>query len=128
MGRHYEPRSWEWIDQKHLVCRERSLGENRDRLISREVVIDVERGVIADQIYAERLYSEARLRALLSGAGFVNVHVHRPQAPDSHRNQDLGMVSHRLFATCEAPPRARLMPRRGREHDQAGRGEVHPAR
>src|SRR5208282_5923805 len=109
---HFDPRSWEWIDQNHFVCRERDLAEDGDRLISREVVVHAERGVIADQFYAERLYSKERLEVLLTGAGFTNVRFHPLVAPDSCRNQDLGMVAHRLFLTCEAPRRARRLPRR----------------
>ncbi|MGH7116443.1 MAG: class I SAM-dependent methyltransferase, partial [Stellaceae bacterium] len=100
MRRHFDPRSWEWVDQNHFVCRERDLAGDGDRLISREVVVHAERGVIADQFYAERLYSKERLEALLVGAGFANVRFHPLLAPDSHRNQYLGMVSHRLFLTC----------------------------
>jgi len=109
MCRHFEPRSWEWIDQNHFVCRERSLAKDHDRLISREVVVHVERGVITDQFYAERLYSKERLEALLSGLGFRNLRVCPLLAPDSCRNQDLGMVAHRLFVICEMPRRARLL-------------------
>jgi len=112
MRRHFEPRSWEWVDQNHLVCRERDLAGDGDRLISREVVVHAERGVIADQFYAERLYSKERLEALVGGAGFTNVRFHSLLAPDSSRNQDLGMVAHRLFVTCEAPRRAHRSPRR----------------
>src|ERR1700740_113307 len=112
MRRHFDPRSWEWIDQNHFVCRERDLAEDGDRLISREVVVHAERGVIADQFYAERLYSKQRLEALLTGAGFTNVRFHRLFAPDSQRNQDLGMVAHRLVLNFEAPRRARRLPRR----------------
>ena len=75
MCRHFEPRSWEWIDQNHFVCRERTLAKDHDRLISREVVVHAERGVITDQFYAERLYSKERLEALLSRVGFSNLHV-----------------------------------------------------
>ena len=112
MRHHFEPRSWEWVDQNHFVCRERDLAGDGDRLISREVVVHAERGVIADQFYAERLYSKERLEALLTGAGLTNVRFHSLLAPESHRNQDLGMVAHRLFVTCEAPRRARRLPRR----------------
>ncbi len=112
MRRHFDPRSWEWVDQNHFVCRERDLAGDGDRLISREVVVHAERGVIADQFYAERLYSKERLETLLTGAGFTNVCFHQLLAPDSPRNQDLGMVAHRLFLTCQAPHRARLPPRR----------------
>jgi D-alanine-D-alanine ligase len=112
MRRHFDPRSWEWVDQNHFVCRERDLAEDGDRLISREVVVHAERGVIADQFYAERLYSKERLDALLTRAGFTNVRFHALLAPESARNQDLGMVAHRLFLTCEAPRRAHREPRR----------------
>ena len=112
MRHHFEARSWEWVDQNHFVCRERDLAGDGDRLISREVVVHAERGVIADQFYAERLYSKERLETLLKSAGFTNVRFHSLLAPDSHRNQDLGMVAHRLFVTSDAPRRARRMPRR----------------
>ena len=51
----YSPRSWEWIDNKHFVCRERSLASDNQRLISREVISNINKGVIVDQFYAERL-------------------------------------------------------------------------
>lgn len=113
MRRHFEPRSWEWVDQNHFVCRERDLAGDRDRLISREVVVHAERGVIADQFYAERLYSQERLEALLNGAGFGNIRFHPLLAPESARNQDLGMVAHRLFVTGEAPRAIGRVRRRG---------------
>src|SRR5947207_1189427 len=112
MRRHFEPRSWEWVDQNHFVCRERGLAEDGDRLISREVVVHAERGVIADQFYAERLYSKQRMEALMQRAGFGNLRFHSVAAPDSARNQDLGMVEHRLFLTAEAPRRIQGLARR----------------
>ena len=113
MRSHFEPRSWEWVDQNHFVCRERGLAEDGDRLISREVVVHAERGVIADQFYAERLYSKERMEVLMQRAGFGNLRFHSVTAPDSSRNQDLGMVEHRLFLTAEAPRRIHGLARRG---------------
>jgi D-alanine-D-alanine ligase len=112
MRSHFEPRSWEWVDQNHFVCRERGLAEDGDRLISREVVVHAERGVIADQFYAERLYSKERMEALMQRAGFGNLRFHAVTAPDSPRNQDLGMVEQRLFLTAEAPRRIQGLARR----------------
>ena len=112
MRSHFEPRSWEWVDQNHFVCRERGLAEDGDRLISREVVVHAERGVIADQFYAERLYSKERMEALMQRAGFGNLRFHSVATPDSPRNQDLGMVEHRLFLTAEAPRRIQGLARR----------------
>jgi D-alanine-D-alanine ligase len=103
MRGHFEARSWEWIDQNHFVCRERGLAGDGLRLISREVVVHAERGVIADQFYAERLYSRERIERLLQRVGFTNLRFHALVAPDSARNQDLGMMAQRMFLTCEAP-------------------------
>ncbi|MFC1499199.1 methyltransferase domain-containing protein [Verrucomicrobiota bacterium] len=96
----FKPRSWEWIGKKHFVCRERSLSVDGQRLISREIVTDVEKGVTADQFYAERLYSESNLDNLLTHAGFCDVTVHGEIHADSQRNQDLGMMEKRLIVTA----------------------------
>lgn len=73
---HYQPRTWEWIDQKHFVCRERSLLLDRQRLISREVIAHTERGVLVDQFYSKRLFDRESLTELLEKAGFQKVTVH----------------------------------------------------
>ncbi|HEV2547880.1 MAG TPA: methyltransferase domain-containing protein [Stellaceae bacterium] len=103
MRSHFEARSWEWIDQNHLVCRERALAGDGERLISREVVVHAERGVIADQFYAERLYSRERIERLLQSVGFTNLRFHAFVGAESPRNQDLGMMAQRMFLTSEAP-------------------------
>lgn len=97
---HFQPRSWEWIDKKFFVCRERSLSIDKQRLISREVITNVEKGVIADQFYAERLYSRESLYELLTMAGFSEVAFHGEMSPDSQRNQDLGMMERRIILTA----------------------------
>jgi len=99
---HFLPRSWEWIDKKHFVCRERSLSLDKQRLISREVVTHIEKGIIADQFYAERLYSQENLSELLTAAGFSEITFHGTMSPDSKRNQDLGMMERCLTVTAVA--------------------------
>ena len=96
----FQPRSWEWIDKKHFVCRERSISGDGDRLITREVITHVEKGVIVDQFYAERLYSGDSLGELMKLAGFSNFAVHGGISTNSQRNQDLGMMEQRLVATA----------------------------
>lgn len=96
----FQPRSWEWIDRKLFVCRERSLSLDEQRLISREVITNVEKGVIADQFYAERLYSKESLPHILKSAGFNDTIFHCEFSPDSERNQDLGMMERRLIVTA----------------------------
>ncbi len=103
MRDHFEPRSWEWIDADHFVCRERGLSSDRDRLISREVVVHADRGVIVDQFYAERLYDAERLGALLERAGFDEIEVQPAMETASSRGEDLGLMSQRLFVTARAP-------------------------
>lgn len=92
----YQPRSWEWISKRYFVNRERSLSADKHRLISREVITDVNKGVIADQFYAERLYTRGELTKLMEEAGFSDMTIHTEITPKSQRNQDLGMMEKRL--------------------------------
>lgn len=100
MAKNFQPRSWEWIDKKYFVCRERSLSDDKDRLISREVITHVEKGVIADQFYAERLYTKASLTSLFESCGFSDIRFHGEITPDSKRGMDLGMMEVRLIASA----------------------------
>lgn len=97
---HFIPRSWEWIDKKHFVCRERSLAGQR--LISREVITHTEKGVLIDQFYAERLYTREQLKELIAGIGFKNLEFHGNINAKSLRNQDLGMMEKRFILTTTA--------------------------
>lgn len=110
MRDHFERRSWEWIDENHFVCRERSLSADRQRLVTREVVVHADRGVIADQFYAERLYSRDHLMNLLDKVGFENVRSHGSVEAASDRGQDLGMMAHRIFFTADSPKRTTSAP------------------
>jgi D-alanine-D-alanine ligase len=100
LKRRFQPRSWEWIDKNHFVCRERSLSLDKQRLISREVITHVSKGVIADQFYAERLYNRKSLEELLRMVGFSDFSVHGEILGDSQRNQDLGMMERRVVITA----------------------------
>ena len=97
----YQSRSWEWINKHMFVCRERSLSIDGERLVSREVINHVLKGVIADQFYAERLYSKASLTKLFEQAEFSDVLFPRSFSPDSQRNQDLGMMEQRIIVTAK---------------------------
>ncbi|HLE57274.1 MAG TPA: class I SAM-dependent methyltransferase, partial [Rhodothermia bacterium] len=112
MREHFERRSWEWIDEQQFVCRERSLSSDGSRLVSREVVVNSEIGVIADQFYAERLYTRERITELLESLGFDEIQDHGVMLADSDRNQDLGMMARRWFFTAQAPRKAKAAPRR----------------
>jgi D-alanine-D-alanine ligase len=99
LRKRFQPRSWEWIDKQYFVCRERSLSIDKQRLISREVVAHVEKGVVADQFYAERLYTPKSIEEILKRAGFNDIAIHGNIAGQSSRNQDLGMMEKRILVT-----------------------------
>jgi D-alanine-D-alanine ligase len=103
MAEHFDRRSWEWIDEHHFVCRERSISQDGERLISREVIVHDELGVIADQFYAERLYTREAIARLLEKTGFRNVRHHGHAEALSDRDQDLGMMARRILLTADAP-------------------------
>ncbi len=103
MRQNFERRSWEWIDENQFVCRERSLSGDQARMISREVVVHADKGVIADQFYAERLYSRELITKLLETAGFTDIRFHGALEALSTRNADLGMMAHRNFISAVAP-------------------------
>ncbi|MFX0033525.1 MAG: methyltransferase domain-containing protein [Promethearchaeota archaeon] len=98
----FQPRSWEWIDKNYFVCRERSLSLDKQRLISREVISHVNKGVLVDQFYAERLYSKENISNILEKAGFSDITFHGTITPDSQRQQDLGMMERRIIVTATA--------------------------
>ncbi len=107
MKDNFEKRSWEWIDEHLLVCRERHLASDQTRLISRELVTHAEKGVIADQFYAERLYTFEELKSQLTAAGFENIKKHENVKGESTRNQDLGMMANRILVTAVAPKKVK---------------------
>jgi D-alanine-D-alanine ligase len=107
MAEHFDKRSWEWIDEHHLVCRERSISADGERLISREVIVHDEMGVLADQFYAERLYTKESITKLLEKCGFRNVRHHGIAEAQSDRDQDLGMMARRILLTAGAPQATR---------------------
>ncbi|KXS18563.1 hypothetical protein M427DRAFT_42284 [Gonapodya prolifera JEL478] len=67
----FAERSWEWVDDATFVCRERQLSADGKRLISREVITAVGKGVVRDQFYQERLYSRDEIEDLVRKTGFV---------------------------------------------------------
>jgi len=101
MRQNFQPRSWEWIDNQYFVCRERELSSDQERLISREVITHVKNGVIADQFYAERLYSQESLSDPLNRAGYTRIELHSDHFTSSSRDQDLGMMAKRMLTSAQ---------------------------
>jgi len=113
LKKHFNARSWEWIDKNHFVCRERSLAKDGERLISREVISNINKGVVVDQFYAERLYTKEKLQNILGKSGFTKVTFHDNYKTSSKRNQDLGLMERRIITTSEvvkewSPPKQKV--------------------
>ena len=96
----FQPRSWEWLDKNFFVCRERTLSLDDQRLISREVITHVNKGVLVDQFYAERLYSNEKISEILKKVGFSDITFHGTITPESQRDQDLGMMEQRIIVSA----------------------------
>lgn len=101
MRKNFQPRSWEWIDKKTIVCRERSLSSDAKRIISREVIIHAEKGILVDRFYAERLYSESEIKSLFEEIGFTDIEIEKINGL-SNRGQDLGMMEKRFLIVAKA--------------------------
>jgi D-alanine-D-alanine ligase len=99
---HFERRSWEWVDGRALVCRERSLSGDGGRLVTREIILNADNGVLADRFFAERLYSRAGIENLLEGLGFEAVRFLDPPDVQSDRETDLGMMARRQLVIARA--------------------------
>ncbi|MHC1756517.1 MAG: methyltransferase domain-containing protein [Methanosarcina sp.] len=100
MKKNFQPRSWEWLDRKYFVCRERALSSDGERLICREVISRIDRGIIADQFYAERLYNRESLFELLTVSGFSSPTFHTTFSPVSTGTQDAGMMEQRILLSA----------------------------
>jgi D-alanine-D-alanine ligase len=101
LRQHYQPRSWEWIDKKYFVCRERSLANDNERLISREIISHVEKGIVVDQFYGERLYTSEMITDMLDRSGYKKIQFHDVIGSNSLRNQDLGMMERRIIMSAK---------------------------
>ena len=78
---HFERNEWRFVDKDHLICRERSLSGEGDRLICRDVLVHTEKGIVADRFYSLTLFTPDRVHALLERAGFINL---RERLGDEH--------------------------------------------
>ncbi|MBD3188662.1 methyltransferase domain-containing protein, partial [Candidatus Bathyarchaeota archaeon] len=95
---HYQEHTWEWVDKKLFVVRERKLTADGS-MVSREIINHVKKGVLKDRYYSERLYDRKQLAQLLCNAGFFQVQFHGACHGCSTRNQDLGMMERRYLVS-----------------------------
>ncbi len=93
----YQDRSWEWIKNGYMVCRQRELSKDKLYIDTREMIVDPRKGVIVDQIYREYLYSFDKIKNILEHLGFLNIHVINELLNNS--NGDSGLMKARLMIT-----------------------------
>ncbi|KAI8915086.1 hypothetical protein BC831DRAFT_487837 [Entophlyctis helioformis] len=113
MRENYAERSWEWVDDSTFVCRERQLSKDGLRLISREIITVANKGVVRDQFYQERLYSQAELATLIRESNLcLDAENAQEKASDriitigydlSKRKEDLGMMEQRTMVMATKP-------------------------
>ncbi|KAJ3098974.1 hypothetical protein HDU97_003539, partial [Phlyctochytrium planicorne] len=111
MRENFSTRSWEWIDDKTFVCRERQLSKDGLRLSSREVINSTTKGVVRDQFYQERLYTREEVERMLfesnfeiySGASDESLNGITIAKDLSKRQEDLGMMEHRMLVKAGKP-------------------------
>lgn len=139
-------RGWEWVDgrdtaallandssvvspangaqdRKLLACRERELSAGKDRLATRELVIDIEQGVVEDSFYSIKNYGVVEMTGLLercglaisagnpnnnsssggSGISTSQAQHQRIPRPASRRNEELGMMEYRNMIVSQRP-------------------------
>ncbi len=96
LRRNFERYSVERLHDGLMVVRERELDGHGNRLVSRELVIGRDQRVIADRIYAVRLYDYPTLRSLLQKAGFTG-NLLKSRLSYEPLDRDPGMMRHRLL-------------------------------
>jgi D-alanine-D-alanine ligase len=101
LRRNFERYSVERLHDGLMVVRERELDAHGNRLVSRELVIDGEQRVVADRVYAVRLYDYPTLRSLLVRAGFTGVFL-TSRLSYEPVDKDPGMMRHRLLVLSYA--------------------------
>ncbi len=98
--KNFSPQSWHEANEEIVVCRQRTI--NKDLILSREVVISKTEGLIRDERYCTRLYSEGRISRLLSSVGFSSIDTKKNFA--SHKEKaDYGCMTNRMIVIAQRP-------------------------
>lgn len=98
--KNFSPHTWHEANDEIVVCRQRSL-EN-DLIIGREVVISKERGLIRDESYCARLYSDKKISELLHAVGFRSITIQKDFVSHTKKS-DYGCMNNRMIVTAQRP-------------------------
>jgi len=89
--------SWHEANKDIVVLRSREL--KRDMIRAREVVISKKRGLLRDGTYCARLYSDKKIKTLLSSLGYKDILVHSGLSLHSQK-KDYGFLTSRMIVTA----------------------------
>lgn len=101
MAMNFEKKSSELLADGSMVVRERELSRDGKRLITRELLLHPQNGILADNVYAVRLYSFSEISDLLKRAGFGNITLATRLSYNGGMH-DPGMMRHRMLITAVA--------------------------
>jgi D-alanine-D-alanine ligase len=94
----FSPQSWHEANEEIVVCRKRTI--DKDLIISREMVISKIEGLIRDERYCTRLYSEDRISELLRSAGFSSIDTQKNFTP--HKDEgNYGCMTNRMIVVAQ---------------------------
>ncbi|CAM6118721.1 unnamed protein product [Calypogeia fissa] len=102
----YSTHGWEWIpggpieskstDRRMLACRERELAPGGKWLASREIVVDLDKGVCNDLFYRIRLYDLDEMNVMLEQCGMTLLSKDGNELTGNNQpHTDMGFMAHR---------------------------------
>lgn len=98
--RNFSPRSWHEANEEIVVCRQRT--HENDMIFCREVVISKRKGLIRDEVYCSRLYTQERITGLMTSVGFYPITVHKDFTPHKDKG-DYGTMTNRMIVIARRP-------------------------
>ena len=90
MKKHFQPRSWEWIDSNYFVCRERELSSDKQRLDFEGSHHPRVKGHHRRPVLCRTVVQSPEYKAVADDHRICNIEFHKDYFTQSSRNQDLG--------------------------------------
>lgn len=99
--KNFKPSYVRWHSDGFLACYERQIAG--DRILTRETLIDPNKGVILDHVSSARLYSPEGLMDAFRKAGFKNVGYNGQLVLDTTQIREGGSMASRMLITGQKP-------------------------
>jgi D-alanine-D-alanine ligase len=112
----FKSQSWHEANEDIVVCRQRRLDD--EILYCREMVVSKQKGLVRDGNYCVRLYTQEKVTAMLSSAGFGDVTT-QENFSSHDGNGDYGCMTNRMIVTA----RRSEVSQKSMEHGARGTGQ-----